>query len=141
MYTASVLPGAVPWNVTVPQILGELLGQSGVGWRPSLHAAVAATAVSATETLPNRRPHRRLGMGAIFGAARRGVNLTPHFSRNNVGFAMPIYEYRCTKCRKRFSQQEGIEEHGRRRPACPHCKSRAVEQVFSPFFAKTVRKS
>ncbi len=30
---------------------------------------------------------------------------------------------------------------GRRRPACPECKSRAVEPVFSPFFAKTVRKS
>jgi putative FmdB family regulatory protein len=54
---------------------------------------------------------------------------------------MPTYEYRCTKCRKRFSQQEGIAQHGRRRPTCPHCKSRAVEQVFSPFFAKTVRKS
>src|SRR5438445_617046 len=38
---------------------------------------------------------------------------------------MPIYEYRCTKCRRRFSQQQGIEEHGRKRPACPHCKSRA----------------
>jgi len=54
---------------------------------------------------------------------------------------MPIYEYRCTKCRTRFTQQQGIEEHGRRRPACPKCKSRAVQQVFSPFFAKTVRKS
>jgi putative FmdB family regulatory protein len=54
---------------------------------------------------------------------------------------MPIYEYRCTRCRARFSQQEGIEEHIRRRPSCPKCKSRAVEQVLSPFFAKTVRKS
>ncbi len=54
---------------------------------------------------------------------------------------MPIYEYRCTECDTRFSQQEGIEEHGRKRPACPKCKSHAVEQVFSPFFAKTVRKS
>jgi len=54
---------------------------------------------------------------------------------------MPIYEYRCTKCHARFSQQQGIEEHGRKRPACPECKSRAVEQVLSPFFAKTVRKS
>ena len=54
---------------------------------------------------------------------------------------MPIYEYRCVKCRKRFSQQEGIAEHGRKRPACPKCKSRSVEQVYSPFFAKTVRKS
>jgi putative FmdB family regulatory protein len=54
---------------------------------------------------------------------------------------MPIYEYRCTKCDARFSQQESIEEHGRKRPACPECQSDAVEQVFSAFFAKTVRKS
>jgi len=54
---------------------------------------------------------------------------------------VPIYEYRCTKCRKRFSQPEPIAEHGRRRPACPNCKSRVVEPVYSPFFAKTVRKS
>jgi len=54
---------------------------------------------------------------------------------------MPIYEYRCTKCHKHFSQQQEIEEHARKRPACPNCKSRAVEQVYTPFFAKTVRKS
>jgi len=58
-----------------------------------------------------------------------------------VDCAMPIYEYRCTKCQRRFSQQQEIEEHARKRPACPKCKSRAVEQVYTPFFAKTVRKS
>ena len=54
---------------------------------------------------------------------------------------MPIYEYRCTKCDARFSRHEEITEHGRTPPACPRCRSRAVEQVLSPFFAKTVRKS
>ena len=54
---------------------------------------------------------------------------------------MPIYEYRCTRCRKRFSDEQSISEHGKRRPACPKCKSRALEQVFSAFFAKTGRKS
>jgi len=83
----------------------------------------------------------RLGMGPIFGTRGRTVNLTPLWAGNIVQPAMPIYEYRCTKCRTRFTQQQGIEEHGRRRPACPKCKSRAVQQVFSPFFAKTVRKS
>src|SRR5204863_10015157 len=73
--------------------------------------------------------------------AAQGENLTLVSAGNNVNPAMPIYEYRCTECDTRFSQQEGIEEHGRKRPACPKCKSRAVEQVFSPFFAKTVRKS
>ncbi|MGH7568533.1 MAG: FmdB family zinc ribbon protein, partial [Gemmatimonadales bacterium] len=32
---------------------------------------------------------------------------------------MPTYEYRCTRCRKRFSYQQSISEHGKRRPACP----------------------
>ena len=77
----------------------------------------------------------------MIGARGRSVNLTPVSAGNNVDPAMPIYEYRCTKCRARFSQQEGIEQHARRRPSCPKCKSRAVEQVLSPFFAKTVRKS
>ena len=54
---------------------------------------------------------------------------------------MPIYEYRCTKCRKRFTYEQSISEHGKRRPACPKCKSRAVEPIFSTFFPKTGRKS
>jgi putative FmdB family regulatory protein len=69
------------------------------------------------------------------------VNLTPVWSGNNVESAMPIYEYRCTTCGTRFSQTEGIAEHGPTPPPCPKCDSRAVEQVLSPFFAKTVRKS
>jgi len=73
--------------------------------------------------------------------ARSCRQLDPRSDAEYVDAAMPIYEYRCIKCRKRFSQQEGIAEHGRRRPTCPKCKSRAVEQVYSPFFAKTVRKS
>jgi putative FmdB family regulatory protein len=80
-------------------------------------------------------------MRAIITAGCRSVNLTAVWAGNNVQPAMPIYEYRCTKCHTRFSQQQGIEEHGRKQPACPKCKSHAVEQVFSPFFAKTVRKS
>jgi putative FmdB family regulatory protein len=80
-------------------------------------------------------------MHAIIETRRPSVNLTPVSAGNNVNSAMPIYEYHCTKCHMRFSQQEAIEEHGRERPTCPACQSQAVEQVFSPFFAKTVRKS
>jgi putative FmdB family regulatory protein len=54
---------------------------------------------------------------------------------------MPIYEFRCRKCRKRFTAAMPISAHGRRRPACPKCGSTAVEQLFSTFFAKTIRKS
>ena len=54
---------------------------------------------------------------------------------------MPIYEYRCEKCGKRFSRIEAISTHGRRHPACPKCKSTRVAQVFTAFYAKTVKKS
>lgn len=54
---------------------------------------------------------------------------------------MPIYEYRCTNCRHRWSVALAMAEHARARPACPKCRSKAVESVFSAFYAKTVRKS
>ncbi len=54
---------------------------------------------------------------------------------------MPIYEYTCTKCRHRFTEQRAISEEDRRLPPCPKCGSRDVEPVLSTFFAKTVRKS
>lgn len=54
---------------------------------------------------------------------------------------MPLYEYRCTACNEQFARTESITEHGGQLPRCPKCKSPAVEPVFSPFFAKTVRKS
>ncbi len=54
---------------------------------------------------------------------------------------MPTYEYLCKKCGKRFTKIETIEGHGRRRVACPKCKSASVEQVPTAFYAKTVRKS
>jgi putative FmdB family regulatory protein len=54
---------------------------------------------------------------------------------------MPLYEYRCTACEAEFSRTETMAQHASSRPVCPECKSRAVEPVFSDFFAKTVRKS
>ncbi len=54
---------------------------------------------------------------------------------------MPRYEYQCEKCHKRFLRIERIAEHARVRPSCPKCKSKKTAQVFSPFYAKTVKKS
>ena len=56
---------------------------------------------------------------------------------------MPLYEYHCTACDERFAQTESIAKHSqtRAKPRCPKCKSQSVQPVFSPFFAKTVRKS
>jgi putative FmdB family regulatory protein len=54
---------------------------------------------------------------------------------------MPLYEYRCLECRKLFTVRHSISEHDRKRPKCPKCGSRKVEQQLSSFFAKTAKKS
>lgn len=55
---------------------------------------------------------------------------------------MPTYEYRCKKCGHHFDQMMSFAEHERRkhRPACPKCKSHAVEQVPAKFQAVTSSK-
>jgi hypothetical protein len=40
-----------------------------------------------------------------------------------------------------FDRVEPLVEHGDKKPSCPKCKSRSVEQVFTSFFAKTSHKS
>ena len=54
---------------------------------------------------------------------------------------MPTYQYRCSKCKKKFDREERISEHGTRKVHCPKCKSSKVKQVLGAFFAKTSRKS
>ncbi len=54
---------------------------------------------------------------------------------------MPTYEYRCEKCEKDFSVIMRIEEHDKGGPACPECKGTSVVQQYTPFFAKTSKKS
>ena len=54
---------------------------------------------------------------------------------------MPNYDYRCAKRGKRLSRIVSISAPGRRRPAGPKCKSTRVAQVFTAFYAKTVKKS
>lgn len=54
---------------------------------------------------------------------------------------MPIYEYICRKCRKKFSEVLTIREHDTVKIRCPRCKRTEVEPVIEPFFAKTSKKS
>src|SRR5881397_132563 len=99
MSTAAVLSfrlsGSEPWYVTVPQMPEHAV----VGCSPALQARAAAVHHAACD--------RRLRMDAIIGVPGPSVNLTAVSAGNNVNSAMPIYEYRCTKCQTRFSQQEG----------------------------------
>jgi len=54
---------------------------------------------------------------------------------------MPVYEYECTKCGKKFSQTERMSEHGKKKCRCPKCNSTKVVQRISTFFAITSKKS
>jgi putative FmdB family regulatory protein len=54
---------------------------------------------------------------------------------------MPTYEYRCRDCQHVFDTVEPLSEHGGTVPACPKCKKHHVEQVLTPFFAKTSHKA
>jgi putative FmdB family regulatory protein len=55
--------------------------------------------------------------------------------------AMPTYEYHCNACDTDFSRNESVSAHERAKVTCPHCRSTRVAQVFTPFYAKTGRKS
>ncbi len=54
---------------------------------------------------------------------------------------MPTYEYHCAKCGNDFERIEPIAKHDEARVRCPKCRASDVERVFTPFYAKTVRKS
>jgi putative FmdB family regulatory protein len=54
---------------------------------------------------------------------------------------MPVYEYRCEKCGKVFSVSMSMDEHDNSRVTCPDCHSASVVRQYTPFFAKTTKKS
>ena len=54
---------------------------------------------------------------------------------------MPLYEYICNKCQKKFSEVLTIKAHGTKKIHCPKCKSGDVAKVIEPFFAKTPSKT
>jgi len=54
---------------------------------------------------------------------------------------MPIYEYVCQKCKKRFELVRRIKENGRKAASCPKCASKKVERRWSRVSVATSRKS
>jgi len=54
---------------------------------------------------------------------------------------MPTYDYKCTECRKKFTETQTFEEHDGKRVKCPKCGSQKVERVIGAVFAKTSKKS
>ena len=54
---------------------------------------------------------------------------------------MPLYEYLCRKCHKKFAEVLTIGEHETKKPKCPKCKGTDTQHVIEPFFAKTASKT
>jgi putative FmdB family regulatory protein len=54
---------------------------------------------------------------------------------------MPVYEYRCSACKKKFTLKMTVSESGKGKPKCPKCGSRKTEKLITGFFAVTSKKS
>ena len=54
---------------------------------------------------------------------------------------MPTYEYYCKKCKNQFDVTMTISEHDKKKPSCPSCSSKSVEQRITSFNIKTSKKS
>jgi putative FmdB family regulatory protein len=54
---------------------------------------------------------------------------------------MPLYEFVCRKCHKKFGEVLTIKEHETKKLHCPKCKSADLEKVIEPFFPKTASKT
>jgi putative FmdB family regulatory protein len=60
----------------------------------------------------------------------------------NERLDMPLYEYDCRKCKKRFTVILRMAELNKaKHVSCPRCSSADVQKVIEPFFAVTARKS
>lgn len=53
------------------------------------------------------------------------------------GKEMPVYEYVCRDCRKKFELVIAISRHGSMRAACPKCKSKKVDRRWSTIHVNT----
>jgi len=54
---------------------------------------------------------------------------------------MAVYDYKCEKCRKKFTITMPITEHGAKKIKCPKCSSVKVHQVLQRVFVQTSKKS
>lgn len=55
---------------------------------------------------------------------------------------MPVYEFYCKNCNKRFSARLSLSDYEKKKYSCPNCKKNdAVRQEVTPFTTKTSRKS
>jgi len=54
---------------------------------------------------------------------------------------MPSYDYRCPKCKKKFTAVLSIGEHEAGKVKCPRCGEKKLAQLITGFLLKTSKKS
>lgn len=54
---------------------------------------------------------------------------------------MPVYEFKCEKCKKRFTLTITVSEYEKKKFRCPKCKSTRVKQQITSFETITSKKS
>ena len=54
---------------------------------------------------------------------------------------MPVYDFKCEDCRKRFTLTLTLSQKSSARIKCPKCDSRKVEQQYSAVYTVTSKKS
>lgn len=54
---------------------------------------------------------------------------------------MPLYEFRCTNCRKKVPLRLTLSDYDNRKYKCPKCKSRKLERLLSGVNVVTSKKS
>lgn len=54
---------------------------------------------------------------------------------------MPVYEFACRACKKKFTVVKPIAGYDPKKVVCPKCKSKNVDRQWSGVFVKTSKKS
>jgi len=54
---------------------------------------------------------------------------------------MPVYEFVCLDCKKKFSESKPISAYDLKKVKCPKCRHRRVERRWSTVHLETARKS
>jgi putative FmdB family regulatory protein len=54
---------------------------------------------------------------------------------------MPTYDFRCSRCTKKFTLTMTIKQREVGKIKCPKCGTNKPEPLFGTFLAKTSRKS
>jgi putative FmdB family regulatory protein len=54
---------------------------------------------------------------------------------------MPVYEFVCRACKKKFALVKPIAKYDPKKVTCPQCKSKKVDRRWSGVFVKTSKKS